>query len=539
MPQGYLMLVLHNHLPYVRHPEHEEFLEERWFFEAVLESYLPVLYILEKLHEDGVDYSITLSFSPTLLSMFDDELLQKRFVRHLEKLMELGEKEVERTINLPEQPLARMYRDKIRKIHDYYTERCRGNIINLLKDLNSTGRVELITCPATHGFLPFMREEAVDAQIDTGLKTFERFLGFKPAGMWLPECGYLPGLEKILKKHDIRYFFLDTHGIIHADPPNFMGGAYSPVQCPNGVIAFGRDPESSKQVWSKDEGYPGDYDYREYYRDIGFDLPMNYIKPYIHPDGIRLNTGFKYHRITGKTEHKELYNPDAAKEKAAIHAGNFMFNRQKQIEYLCSIMDRKPLVVAPYDGELFGHWWYEGPIWLDMLLRKIHFDQDEVKTITPTGYLSMYSKNHIAQPSMSSWGDKGYFEVWLNGSNDWIYRHLHKAADFMVELADTHKNAEGFLRTALQQAARELLLAQASDWAFMMTAGSMVEYARKRTIDHLGRFFKLYRDIKDKTLDKVWLNVVMSKDNVFPDIDYRIYSSHGSEAAQKVLSAWS
>jgi len=539
MPQGYLMLVLHNHLPYVRHPEHEEFLEERWFFEGVLESYLPVLYILEKLHEDGVDYNITLSFSPTLLSMFNDELLQGRFARHVEKLMELGEKEVERTSNLPEQPLARMYRDKIRKIYDYYTERCQGNIINLLKDLSSTGKVELITCPATHGFLPFMREEAVDAQIDTGIKTFQRFFGFKPAGMWLPECGYLPELEKFLKKHDIGYFFLDTHGVLHADPPNFKGGVYSPIQCPNGVIAFGRDPESSKQVWSKDEGYPGDYDYREYYRDIGFDLPMDYIKPYIHPDGIRLNTGFKYHRITGKTEYKELYNPDAAKEKAAIHAGNFMFNKQKQIEHLCSIMDREPLVVAPYDGELFGHWWYEGPIWLDMLLRKIHFDQDVVKTITPTEYLSMYSKNHVAQPSMSSWGDKGYFEVWLNGTNDWIYRHLHRAADFMVELADTYKNAEGLLRTALQQAARELLLAQASDWAFIMTTGSTVEYARKRTIDHLGRFFRLYRDIKNGNLDNTWLNVVISKDNVFPDIDYRVYSSHGDEAAQKILSTGS
>lgn len=526
LSRGYLALVLHNHLPFVRHPEHDEFLEERWFFEATLETYLPILKTLENLHKDGIDFNITLSFSPTLLSMFNDELLQKRLQRHIEKLLELGEKEIKRTYGLPENPLARMYKEKLEDLYQFYLERCQGNLINFLNELDSTGKIELITCAATHGFLPFMRKEAVEVQVATAVNVFNKFFNKNPSGMWLPECAYVPGLEKILHKYGIRYFFLDTHGVLYADSPHIKRSVYAPIQCPNGVLAFGRDPESSKQVWSKDEGYPGDYYYREYYRDIGYDLPLDYVAPYIHPDGIRLNTGFKYYRITGKTNHKELYEPQVAREKVAEHAGNFMFNREKQVEYLATMMDRMPLVVAPFDAELFGHWWFEGPMWLDMLLRKIHYDQDNIKTISPSNYLKMYPENHITQPAMSSWGDKGYFEVWLNGSNDWLYRHLHKAADFMVELADKFPQAQGELKKALQQAARELLLAQASDWAFIMKTDTMVEYAKKRTIDHLGRFFKLYYDIKNGNIDSTWLNLIAYKNNIFPDIDYSLYSSY-------------
>lgn len=528
MPQGYLMLVLHNHLPFIRHPEHEEFLEERWLFEASLETYLPILYQLERLHKDRVDYQITLSFSPSLLSMLDDQLLQKRLIRHFEKLLELGEKEVKRTSNTAENRLAMMYQRRLVKMYDYYQKQGNGKIINLLKSLEGTGKVELITCPATHGFLPFMREEAVEAQIGVAVHTYRCFFGKNPPGMWLPECAYVPGIEKILHKYGIKYFFLDSHGLIFAQPPQTSQGVYAPIQCSNGVAVFGRDPESSKQVWSKSEGYPGDYNYREYYRDIGFDLPLDYIKSYIHPDGIRLNTGFKYYRITGQTNNKELYEPETAREKAAIHAGNFMFNKEKQIAYLASVMDRKPVLVAPYDGELFGHWWFEGPLWLNFLLRKIDYEQENVKTISPSNYLKLYPENHRAQPAISSWGDKGYFEVWLNSSNHWIYRHLHRAADYMVELADNWPKANGSLKNALNQAARELLLAQSSDWAFIMNSGTMVQYAQQKTADHLSRFFKLYTEIKTGKIDSSWLENIVHKDNIFPDLDYRIYCTKES-----------
>jgi 1,4-alpha-glucan branching enzyme len=290
------------------------------------------------------------------------------------------------------------------------------------------------------------------------------------------------------------------------------------------VAAFGRDIESSKQVWSAQEGYPGDSNYRDFYRDVGFDLEYDYIKPYLHGDGTRTNIGIKYYRITGPTDHKEPYNRQVAMDRIADHAGNFMFNREKQVEHLESFMGVKPMIISPYDAELFGHWWYEGPEWLEMLFRKLHYDQKVIKPVTPSEYLEMSPRNQLATPSLSSWGFKGYCEVWLEGSNDWIYRHLHKAAQRMVSIAATHRDGTDELtHRALNQAARELLLAQSSDWAFIMKTGTMVQYAVKRTKDHVTRFNALYDMIINRKVDMRFLEDLEYRDNIFPEIDYKSY----------------
>jgi 1,4-alpha-glucan branching enzyme len=298
------------------------------------------------------------------------------------------------------------------------------------------------------------------------------------------------------------------------------------------VAAFGRDIESSKQVWSTMEGYPGDYNYREFYRDIGHDLDYDYIKGYIHPDGIRIHTGMKYFRITGKVDlsQKEPYNPGAAQAKAAEHAGNFMFNRQHQINHLAGLMDRPPLIVAPYDAELFGHWWFEGPAWLEYLIRKIAFDQNDIELLTPSDYLKRFPCNQVAVPCASSWGNKGYHEVWLCGANDWIYRHLHMAAGIMTSLANRHYHSGGLLRRALNQAARELLLAQSSDWAFIMSTGTMVQYAVRRTKVHLNNFLRLHDQIENNRIDEGFLSYLEYRNNVFPDLDYSWYRTPVPEA---------
>ena len=200
-----------------------------------------------------------------------------------------------------------------------------------------------------------------------------------------------------------------------------------------------------------------------------------------------------------------------------------MFNRHKQVEYLYDLLDKKPLIISPYDAELYGHWWYEGPMWLDFLIRKITFDQDMIRMITPSEYLMENPRNQVITPSMSSWGWKGYNEMWLQGANDWIYPHLHAASERMTELAKDFPNQDGILKRALNQALRELLLAQSSDWAFIMGTGTHVGYAVRRTKEHLLRFTRLYEDIKHNSIDEGWLADVESKDNIFPDIDYKVH----------------
>lgn len=526
--QGYLALVLHAHLPYVRHPEYEDFLEEDWFYEAITETYLPLLKVFEGLVNDGVDFRLTMSITPTLASMFIDPLLQERYLLHLERLIELTEKEIERTRWQPEfNELARMYNRQLIEARELFANKYERNLIVAFKKFQDMGKLEIITCGATHGFLPLMEinPNAVRAQIRIATAQYEKLFGRRARGIWLPECGFQPGHDEILKEAGLRYFLVDTHGILHGSPrPKY--GVFAPVYCKSGVAAFGRDMESSKQVWSAVEGYPGDYNYREFYRDIGFDLDYDYIRPYIHVDGTRINTGIKYFRITGQIDlaFKQPYNRQWALDQAAAHAGNFLFNREKQVEHLNGYLGKKPLIVSPYDAELFGHWWYEGPDWLNFLFRKAHYDQQTVKLATPSEYLDWYPRHQVVTPAMSSWGYKGYAEVWLGNSNDWIYRHLHKAADRMVELARAFPRAEGLLARALNQAARELLLAQSSDWAFIMKTETCVPYAVKRTKDHVERFTRLYDMIKSNSISEPYLTQVEWKDNLFPDLDYKVYA---------------
>jgi len=524
--KGFWCLLLHAHLPYVRHPEYPDFLEEDWLYEGITETYLPLLSIFEKFAQEGMFFRVSMTITPPLAGMLSDPLLQGRYYAKLNGLIELAEKEVWRNKNIPEfLPVAQMYETKLKACRTLW-EKYHGNILTGFKNLQDAGFLEIVTCCATHGFLPLkMQRQAVRAQISVAAQDYERHFGRRPNGIWLAECAYQPGIDEELKKEGIRFFFLEAHGILYGTPrPRF--GVFAPVYCPTGVAAFGRDMETAHQVWSAETGYPGDPDYREFYRDLGYDLDYDYIRPYLHSDGIRRNIGLKYHRITGKVplSEKQPYNPQWALNKAASHAGNFMFNRQTQIEYLSGVLGREPLVVSMYDAELFGHWWYEGPNFLDFLFRKIHYDQQTFTTITPSEYLKEFPKNQVITPAASSWGDKGYYEVWLNGTNDWIYRHLHKAAERMIELAESNREAQGLRQRALNQAAREVLLAQSSDWAFIMTTGTMVSYAEKRTREHILNFTKLYEQIKNGTIDEGFLAYIESKNNIFPQIDYKAFA---------------
>ena len=524
--KGYVSFVLHAHLPFVYHPESEDYLEEQWLFEAISETYIPLLQNFKKLEEEKVDFRITMSLTPPLLSMLDNELLQKRYIKYLKTHIELCEKEIERT----------SYDERLNKLSHYYLERYTNdlhifkdvykcNLINGFKYFQDIGVLEIITCGATHGYFPilYVNENTVRAQIGVGVQTYEKYFGRKPRGIWLPECGYVPQADKYLREFGIEYVLTESHGILYADPAPLYG-TFAPIVSPGGVIAFGRDIESSKQVWSSIIGYPGDFNYREYYRDIGFETDYDYIRPYIASNGVRVHTGIKYYRITSKSDFKDYYNPRWAMDTAERQAGHFLDSRVTQINSLSEHMHVPPLVVCPYDAELYGHWWYEGPYWLYILFKKIYYDDCNFKLITPGEYIDKYPEIQQASPCISSWGRNGYSEVWLNNENDYAHRHLHVAGDRMVELAHLFPNeTDSLKKQALNQCARELLLAQSSDWLFIITTGTMVDYAKKRIKDHIGRFTKLYEQIKNNNIDKDYLNMLMEKDKLFPDIDYMIY----------------
>jgi 1,4-alpha-glucan branching enzyme len=522
---GHFALVLHAHLPFVRHPEHERFLEENWLFEAITECYVPLIQVMEGWQRDGMETRLTVSLSPPLCAMLLDPLLQDRYGRHLDGLIELADKETHRTQwEAGYHSLAQLYLHRFQRVRDTYHGYGR-NLVGAFRKFQELGRIEIITCAATHALLPLIAHHrpALRAQILTARDHYRNCFGRDPRGIWLPECAYTEGLEQVLQEANLRWFIVDTHGILYARPrPRY--GVFAPVFTPNGLAAFGRDLDSARQVWSRHEGYPGDPRYRDFYRDIGFDLDFDYVRPYLPSADHRGFTGIKYHQITGREGAKEIYRPEEARSVADQHAAHFLHARVDQIQRAAAILDRPPIVIAPYDAELFGHWWYEGPEFLDLFVRKAYYDQKAFTLVTPEDYLHSQPTQQVATPSPSSWGEEGYWRVWLNDTNEWIQPHLHVAQQRMTALARRWPEADGLTARALNQAAREVLLAQASDWPFILRTGTSPEYARRRVKDHLLRFDALHGQLTAGRIDEPSLESLEWLDNLFPDVNYRYWA---------------
>jgi 1,4-alpha-glucan branching enzyme len=527
MPKGYLFLILHAHLPYVRHPEFDRFLEERWFFEAVTETYIPLIKFFDRLRAEGTPFKITLSVSPPLANMMEDPVLRERVIHHLDMSLKLAEQECERTkewhdVNF----LARMYRGLFEEARQTFVERCGTRLLSALREHADAGNVELITCAGTHGFLPLLSSEpsAVRAQVFSAVQEHERIFGRRPEGMWVPECAFYPGLDQVLADAGIRYFVVDGHSLEHATPRPLFG-VHAPVFTPSGVAAFGRHPMTSKLVWSTNVGYPADYNYREYYRDIGYDLDENYLSPYQYAKGVRTATGIKYHRITGQTQDKHLYNPDWASEAAAKHAHDFANRCGDLAARTAHGMPFPSVIVSPYDAELFGHWWFEGPQWIYHVLRELSWRQD-ISAGTPGTFLSDHPVHQKAMPAQSSWGKNGYHEHWVNPKVAWMWRPLHEAATRMRQTVERspEPTPDSLEDRALRQAGRELMLAQSSDWPFILTNGTTVEYAMRRFKDHLNRFHGLLSELDRNEIDTERLRALEYMDAIFPELDYRLFA---------------
>ncbi|MFM9102154.1 MAG: DUF1957 domain-containing protein, partial [Cyanobium sp.] len=427
MAAGDLALVLHAHLPYVRSSEPGS-LEDDWYFQALQECYLPLLEMLEAAAADpACQPRLTLGLSPTLLSLLSDRALNARFLPWLE---------LRRGLLAEAAPECRDAADGLERQLSGVAEQflsCSGDLLPRFRRLQQAGVLDLITCAATHGYLPLLRDtpEAVHAQLITAVREHQRLLGERPLGIWLPECAYYEGLDRRMAACGLRYSLLDGHGLLHAQPrPRY--GVYAPICSPAGVAFFGRDSESTLPVWSASRGYPGDGAYREFHRDLGWDLPEDHLVA----AGIRSRRplGLKLHRVTARIcslDDKQPYPPERAAARVVEHAAAYLEGRAAQLESLAGAMERPPLLVAPFDAELFGHWWFEGPRFLAELFRQgaaagvrfVHLR--EVLAATPSV--------QVCRPSPSSWGKDGYHDYWLNETNSWVVAEWQRASRAMVE----------------------------------------------------------------------------------------------------------
>ncbi len=526
---GRLALVLHAHLPYVRHPEHARFYEESWFYEAVAESYLPQLAAMAGWTRDAVPWRLTLTLTPTLCAMLADPLLRDRCEGYLADRVELAIKETERHLLQPEmQAVAEFYRHRFARLLAQW-QVLGGDLLGAFRRHQDSGNLEILTCAATHALLPLWLDapSALRAQLSTAVADYRRHFGRIPESLWLPECAWDPGLDPFLAEAGLRRCVLETHGLLHG-VPRPRCATFAPIITPAGLAAFGRDPGSARQVWSRHGGYPGDPRYREFHHDLAHDAEWDYVRPHLPGVEQRVFTGLKYRRVTGGDGPKQPYDRPAALAAVAEHALHFVAERVRTATAAAEMMtDRPPLVVAPFDAELFGHWWFEGPEFLDAVVRVLAAEESGLSLTTLGGFLREFPAQQAAMPARSSWGEGGHLGVWLDETNAWMLGPLRAATRDMIALAGAWqaRSVDAVTQRALTQAGRELLLAQSSDWPFLLKMATAGDYPARRFRGHLDNFNRLTAGLESgSTPDlEVLLADLEFRHPLFPDLDWRCW----------------
>lgn len=559
MTLGYFNLVLHNHIPYCRYagvwPHGEE-----WIHEAILESYLPLLDVLFEMRERGVKYEFTIGFTPVLLDQLADPDIQQNFIKYCDAKLERARKDVElheKSGDVKRKELAKFYLKVYQQSLEAFYNKHNKNIVSSLKVLQDEGYIEVITSAATHSYLPLLTtDSSIYAQIKVGIDTYTRHFGRPPRSFWLPECGYRssyktgeagsssvrPGLEKFLSSMNIRCFFTESNMIeggismgisseelvdparmasfrnsreSHEQRKVSKGTTYSAYLVGDSSVAvLGRNADTSLQVWSADWGYPGDYDYREFHKK----------------DSI---SGLQYWRISGARidlAFKDLYNPVWAQNKVEEHSRHF---NSLVLSFLSSYRERsgKPgIIVSAYDGELFGHWWFEGVQWLKSVLTSFS-KQSGLEMISSSRYITEHPPVERIDLRWGSWGKSGDSSTWLNPDTEDLWDRIHLCEKRMEDAVTRQSPATGIRRSFLNQSGRELLLLQSSDWPFLITTGQAREYAMSRFQNHYEHFNRLI-DIIERNAEgeeeNAFLKSLEGQDNPFPSIDYEVFTRRES-----------
>ena len=512
--------VLHAHLPFVRHIEYPKFLEENWLFESINETYIPLLKTLQNLNE--VDFKISICFSPTLCAMLTDEMLQDRFINYMEERITLGIKEVLRCKNekLESLDMAIKYLNSNRENLSYY-KKCKRDLLYGFRQLQDLGKVCLLATAATNIYFPVYKEyeSVISAEIKIGIDEHIRYFGNKPDGFLLPENGYYPGIEDFFEEFSIKWISLASSAVTLAKNKIESAGLCPVAIGESSVLGFSRNWAITNKIWSDKTGYPCDKDYRDFYSDIGYDLPLDYIRPFIHEPNVRVFTSYKYNTI-GIDGNKNIYNYDKAMAKVRLNAANFIYNIKK---FNKGNNREDSIINLFFDAELFGHRWYEGIEFLNQFLQTAK--ASGIDLLSGADYIKEFKNKEYERAYLneSSSGYGGFSDTWVDNSNDWIYRHTFKAIERLEFIANRQSHEQGLKKRYYNQVARELLLSLASDWPCILHNQTSINYAHDRIVHHLAAVDLVYNTACKNDLDMQWLAYSEKKYNIFPNMDYNIF----------------
>jgi 1,4-alpha-glucan branching enzyme len=517
-----LSFVLSGHAPFVRHPEALNPPQELWFFESLSETYIPLLEVFDKLDKDLVPFRMAISLSPTLCHMFNDEFLVQRYLEYTHKQIAFGAQELERTAGEPKlNSLVKIFYDRIAEKRGFFTNRCENNILKGFDYYQKKGRLEILSTAATYSFLPFYTgcPEAVQAQFEVAISVYRANFGRYPQGFWLPELGWNADLDSWLRAYNFAYTIVEPHALVYARPIAEKG-SFFPARTPQGIIILGRDFYAAEDM----AGIVREPVFRYNRRDQGYELPTERLGPFLGSHGGRTCTGYKYWASGEDGSGMVLYDPETAQERAKTQAKLFLEARLSKLKSAAEIMDGPAISLCAFDADSFGRFWYEGPEFIETLLRE-GIKSEEVQFTTPAEYLCKLDSAafQVVTPEFSSSGPNGYAETWLDASNDWVYRHTMRALERMAELVERFPNNTGLKERALNQAARELLLVLASDWSKMLYKQELPDYARGRIEGSLRNFTTIYEALGSNYISTEWLTQLEKRHNIFPNINYRVF----------------
>lgn len=541
MPHKYFSLVLHSHIPYVLdHGSWPHGMD--WLYEAAAETYLPLLDVFQRLAAEGIPPQVNISFTPVLMAQLKDPSFVRGFGEYLRMKIEIADHDGDlfRKTGHPLLPLTVYWGDWYRKLlHDFH-ERFHGDIIEGFRSLQDRGQIEVLTSAATHGYFPLLEKDAsIRHQVRQGLHVYRTYFGREARGFWIPECAYRPayawkpplgeakpyprlGVDEILGQEGIRYFFVDAHLLKGGEAKGvyldrFPGlkllwekfrKEYKPADelkrdpysgylaYPSNLPFFVRDEVSGSQVWSRSMGYPGDGCYLEFHKK--------------HFPG-----GMRYWRITSSDPDlalKEPYDPAAAAGRLEDHASHF-------VSVLESALKDKDsgVVVALYDTELFGHWWFEGPEWLYRIIKKL--GQSSVRPLAASECLDKLPPDTIISLPEGSWGQGGFHWIWLNEETSWIWKKIYQIEEIEEEI---RSRAAVLDQRILRQFYCEKFLLESSDWPFLISTWTARDYAENRAAEHFSRALELAGWLKTgrslTAAEKASLQVYEREDGLFGEI---------------------
>ena len=525
------VFTLHSHLPWVLHhgrwPHGSD-----WLCEAAFDTYLPLIESLDRLAADEVPAPLSIGVTPVLAN----QLAHPDFATELEAFLaqrleacDQAARDFETSGETHLIPLTGFWRVRLERLRQRFRS-LEGGLVGELAKHARAGRIELISSAATHGFLPLLRRpESVRLQLAVGHAEHTRIFGHEPAGLWLPECAYRPGLEVPIAAAGFKFFFVDSHmakagrslGLYgEPDPLDSVRGsavsaldAYYPrspyrayqVGAASPVSVFVRDPESTLRVWSRHQGYPGDGSYLEFHK-------------------IRWPGGIKFWRVTGADVElggKEPYDPNVARARAHKNSRDYAA--------LLGSIDRtvRPaggeVIATPFDTELFGHWWFEGVDFIGDLYRGLGA-QESVRPVTASHHLDgrtgRRAGGQLIELAQGSWGANGDFSKWMNPETQWTWNRLWAVEErFWTTVRRALPVSPPARLPVFAQAARELLLAQSSDWQFIISTGAAGDYASKRFTGHCDALDALLDAIAGGGgADAALLEEHGARDDCFPDI---------------------